>query len=299
MDTTFAKVIGRDQIASGATATSRACGFKFVPLFSGYPIVGLNPDQGAGAKGCGFTTGNSGSVEWEVEGGGVFSNGCAFSKNQNSVDFHGSCATSVGPGGTFDCQYPGQSDLFIDYPEDVKAIMPPDPCVSGGIGKPQPSSGSTFSNGVYCITNLDKLDKEDIVLDNATLYVKDPAFDLKFAGGGGFYGTATRRGGYTGSDPYENYYMIVAWNDSVDPCPDFAHGDQVIEWRGNGGGSYVGTVLAPQACLDVRGNGDPSGMHTQLIAHVVGSNGNADVYVKYNAEENHQIPYHPNISLWE
>jgi hypothetical protein len=61
----------------------------------------------------------------------------------------------------------------------------------------------------------------------------------------------------------------------------------------------VGTVLAPQACLDVRGNGDPSGMHTQLIAHVVGSNGNADVYVNYNAEENHQIPYHPNISLWE
>ena len=31
LDTTFAKVIGRNQIASGATATARACGYKLVP----------------------------------------------------------------------------------------------------------------------------------------------------------------------------------------------------------------------------------------------------------------------------
>src|SRR5690349_7172564 len=91
MKTTFSKIVGRDQIASGATATARACGYKLAPLFNGYPIVGLNPNQAAGAKGCGFTTGNSGSAEWEVVGGGVFSNGCAYSKDQNSVDFHGNC----------------------------------------------------------------------------------------------------------------------------------------------------------------------------------------------------------------
>ena len=250
-------------------------------------------------KSCGFTTGTSGSVEWEVEGGGIFSNGCVYSKNTDSVDFHGNCATSVGGAQGFDCQSPGNSDMVISYPEDVEAIMPPNPCGAGGIGISQAAHGSSpnFSNGVYCISNLDALDKKDITLDNATLYVTDPEFDLNFSGGGGFYGTATEDGGYTGSDPYEGYYMIVEMND--EPCEGFAHGEQVIEWRGNGTGTFTGTVLAPSACLDVRGNGSPNGMHTQLIAYIVGSNGNADVYINYEEDENHRIHVNPSISLLE
>jgi Flp pilus assembly protein TadG len=297
VNTTFARVLGRPQVTNAVTATSRSCGFYLAPLFNGYPIVGLNPNQAGDPKSCGFTTGTSGSVEWEVEGGGVFSNGCAFSKNAGSVNFHGDCAAAVGPAGTFDCQTSGQTSMAINYPADVDAIMPPNPCVSGGIGKAPPASGSTFEDGVYCISNLDAYDKKDITLDNATLYVTDPSFNLKFAGGGGFYGTPTRDNGYTGSDPYEGYYMIVARINT--PCPDFAHGDQVIEWRGNGTGTFTGTVLAPSACLDVRGNGSPSGMHTQLIAYIVGSNGNADVYINYVPEENRRNPVFPSIGVLE
>jgi hypothetical protein len=40
-------------------------------------------------------------------------------------------------------------------------------------------------------------------------------------------------------------------------------------------------------------------LHSQIIGWIVGSNGTADMYVNYNAEENPQIPYHPNISLLE
>lgn len=299
VNTTFARVVGREQLTTAVTATSRSCGFYIAPLFNGYPIVGLNPNQAGDAKSCGFTTGNSGSAQWEVEGGGVFSNGCAYSKDQNSVDFHGDCAASVGPAGTFDCQTPGQTSMSINYPADVDAIMPPNPCdgTPGDIGLPPPASGSTFSNGVYCISDLDSYDKKDIVLNNATLYVTDPQFNLKFAGSGGFYGSATVAGGYAGSDDYEDYYMIVTRVDP--PCPDFAHGDQVIEWRGNGGGTFTGTVLAPSACLDVRGNGDPSGMHTQLIAYIVGSNGNATVYINYVPDENRQNPVFPSITLFK
>lgn len=298
VNTTFARVIGRNLVTTAVTATSRACGFYRAPLFNGYPIVGLNPSQTLDAKSCGFTTGNSGSVEWEVEGGGIFSNGCAFSKDPGAVNFHGDCATSVGPAQGFDCQTPNQSSMHIDYPAGVDAVMPPNPCdgTPGDIGKPQ-GSGSTFVDGVYCISNLDALDKKDITLDNATLYVTDTAFNLKFAGGGGFYGSATEEDGYTGSDPYEGYYMIVTR--IATPCPDFAHGAQVIEWRGNGTGTYAGTVLAPSACLDVRGNGNPSGMNTQLIAYIIGSNGNADVYVNYNPENNRRDPVDPTIKLWK
>lgn len=296
MDTTFSKIIGRDQIASGATATARACGFKYVPLFYGNAIVGLNPNTAT----CAFDSGNSGAARWEVEGGGIFSNGCAWSKNHSSVNLNGGCVTSVGNATGFTCQNSFQTSQAIPYPAGVDAIMPPNPCdgTDGDIGKPPPASGSTFSNGVYCISDMDKYDKKDIVLDNATLYVTDMDFQLKFAGGGGFYGYPTRRGTYPGSDDFDNYYMVIARNPT--PCPRFTDKNtQVIEWRGNGGGTFYGTVLAPSACLDIRGNGDPAGMHTQIIGYNVGSNGTADVYIKYNEEENHRIPVSPSISLLE
>jgi hypothetical protein len=299
LDTTFARVFGRPQVTSAVTATSRSCGFYLAPLFNGYPIVGLNPNQAGDAKSCGFTTGNSDRVKWEVVGGGVFSNGCAFSKNPDSVDFHGNCAAAVGPAGTFDCQTPGATSKAIDYPADVDAIMPPNPCdgTPGDIGKAPPASGSEFKNGVYCISDLDAYDQEDIWLDNATLYVTDPSFNLKFAGGGGFYGSPTLHDGYTGSAPYEGYYMVVTRINT--PCPDFAHGDQVIEWRGSSSGTFYGTVLAPSACLDVRGNGNPSGLHTQLIAYIVGSNGRADVYINYDPDECRQDLVEPSITALE
>jgi len=69
--------------------------------------------------------------------------------------------------------------------------MPPNPCDGdpGDIGIWPPDTDPNFSNGVYCIANLDDYDSKDITLDNATLYVTDDKFSLKFAGGGGFFGT--------------------------------------------------------------------------------------------------------------
>jgi len=117
-------------------------------------------------------------------------------------------------------------------------------------------------------------------------------FDLKFAGSGGFYGTATQGG------DFDDYYMIVAYNPT--PCPSFtSNNTQVIEWRGNGAGSFTGTILAPSACIDLRGNADQSAMNSQIIGYIVGSNGNAEVYIKYNENENHQDPYIPAITMWE
>jgi Flp pilus assembly protein TadG len=296
MNTTFSKIIGRDKIASGATATARACGYKLVPLFDGHAVVGLS-----NSSPCAFDTGNSSSVKWKIKGSGVFSNGCAFSKDDDTVTFDPGLCVSVPPGGTvggsWDCT-PTAADGY-DWDEYVLANMPPNPCdgTPGDIGKAPPSSGSTFTNGVYCIDNFDDYDSEDITLNNATLYVTDNEFSMKFAGGGGFFGTATKAGTYAGSDPYDNYYLIV---EPAAFCTKFSDNHhQVIEWRGNGTGTFYGTFFAPSACLDLRGNGNAEGMHSQIIGWIVGSNGTADTYVNYKANENHRIPVHPNISLLE
>ncbi len=298
MNTTFSKVIGRDQIESGATATSRACGYELVPLFDGHAIVGLNNNTSPCA--FAFDTGNSGSVEWRVEGSGVFSNSCAFSKDDDTITFDpGLCVSTVG-GAAGDWNCTPQPAAAYDWDEYVLANMPPNPCdgTPGDIGKTPPASGSTFTDGVYCISNFDQYDSSDIVLDNATLYVTDDEFSLKFAGGGGFFGTATKAGTYTGSDAYDDYYMVV---EPAAFCSKFSDNtdSQVIEWRGNGTGTFYGTVFAPSACLDLRGNGTAEGMHSQIIGWIVGSNGNADVYINYKQDENHEITVHPNISLLE
>ena len=294
MNTTFGKVIGRNTIESGATATSRACGFKFVPLFDGNAVVGLNK-----ATPCAFDTGN-GNANWKVKGGGIFSNGCAFSKNDDSVTFldNGLCVSTVdGAQGQWGCT--PKPAYEYDWDDYVNAIMPPDPCDGDAddIGITPSSGQTTFSNGVYCITDMDSFTKKDITLDNATLYVKDDVFSLRFSGSGGLFGYATRRGTYPGSDDYDGYYMIV---EPAAVCTKFSDNHhQVLEWRGNGEGSFYGTIFAPSACLDLRGNGHAEGLHSQVIGWIVGSNGTADTYVNYKAEENHQIPISPSISLLE
>lgn len=288
IDNTFARVLGRDSTTSVVTATSRTCNFTIKEAFDGAAVAGLNPSTTS----CAFDSGQSNSAHWTLKGSGIFSNGCAHSKNSNSVTLDtGECVTTVGNAYNFTCMQPHQTSKAVNYPVDVLAMMPENPCdgTPGDVGLPQ-GSGSTFSNGVYCISDLDALDKKDIVLNNATLYVTDMAFSLKFAGSGGFNGSPTTSG------PFAGYYMIVAYN--PDPCPAFnAKNVQTMVLRGNSGGTFSGTIFAPSACIDIRGNGEPSGIHTQIIGYNITSNGNAEVYINYNPNPNLQNPINPTISL--
>lgn len=288
INTTFARVLGRETLGSTVTATSRGCKSTVVIPFDGAAIVGLNPST----VDCAYDSGNSNAAHWTIKGSGLFSNGCAFSKNNSSVTLDpGNCVTSVGTASNFTCANQNQTSEKVNYPADALALMPSNPCdgTPGDVGLPQ-GSGSTFTNGVYCISDMDALDKEDIVLNNATLYVTDMVFDLKFAGSGGFNGTPSTSGEFAG------YYMVVAYNPNA--CPDFnAKNVQTMVLRGNSGGTFSGTILAPSACIDVRGNGEPSGVHTQIISYNITSNGDAEVYINYQANPDLNTPVDPTIAF--
>jgi hypothetical protein len=91
--------------------------------------------------------------------------------------------------------------------------------------------------------------------------------------------------------------MIVEFNPS-NPCRDFnAHGVQTMVLRGNSSGTFSGTILAPSACLDVRGNGETSGINTQLIAYNVTSNGNGEVFIQYSPNPDLFDPFEPSITF--
>jgi hypothetical protein len=290
VSTTFARILGKTQLTNVVSATARGCGYIVAGLFPGKAIVSLNPTTDI--HNCAYDSGSSNSAHWTVTGGGIFSNGCAISKDNDSVTLDpGECVTAVSGASGFTCQQTDDTQA-IHYPADALAMMPPNPCdgTVGDVGI-QPSSGqTTFTNGVYCISNMDALDSKDIILSNATLYVTDTDFNLKFAGGGGFSGTPTSSG------TYSNYYMVIAM--AASPCPSFtSQNAQVINYRGNGSGDLKGTILAPSACIDLRGNGTTDNINSQLIGYNVSSNGTADIYINYREQDNHQNPYEPSVSL--
>lgn len=290
----FAPVVGIAQTHNCVEAIAYARSAAIVPLFDGNAIVGLNPSTST----CGIDTGNSNAKSWTLTGGGAFSNGCFSHPNGTLNVPSDKCITAVGSamisgGGTHACVQSNQTAKKYAYPTDVLALMPPNPCtgaitgtapnqVYAGGGKVAASGQTTFSNGVYCVSDMDYFTKKDIILNNATLYVTDTSFSIKFAGGGGFAGTATT----TADSPYQGYYMIIAMAPSAESNPLTYDCDQDLDFRGNGSTAIVGTVFAPSACIDYRGNSTGGLNRSQVIGFDVTTNGNATVTVDYNQADN-------------
>lgn len=288
--TSFAPVIGISQVKNTTSATTLGCKSHLAPPFYGNAVVALNPDPNTNS----FSA--WGASNWTIYGGGVFSNANALGKGSNVVFPGGQCVTSVLTAQGFPCP-PNQNanGQKINYPTDVTKIMPPDPCIPGGAGIPAPASpgkGGTanFDNGVYCVSDLTSFSGVDIVLNNATLYVTAPTFDLKFAGKGGFSGTAPTSGDFAG------YFIVIPLHNP--PCPSFtSNNSQVIEFRGNGLGDITGSVMAPSVCIDYRGNSLGYNVNSQIIGYNVTTNGNANVVVNYNTKDVHKNPVLPTVTL--
>jgi hypothetical protein len=298
VDTTFARVIGRNMLVNTVSATAIGCDFYRKALFNGDAIVGLKPDT---TGGCAIDTGNSNAKSWTTRGGGVFSNSCLEHPNGTLNIPNDKCITTVGyahtgGGGTHSCvQQNLGAEAAYAFPTDITALMPPDPCtgtITNGryaAGGKVPANGqTTFDNDIFCISDFSTLNAH-IVLNNATLYVTDESFSTRFNGGGntGFFGTATSSGVYQG------YYLIVKLlsKAAADRC------DQYFDFRGNGNLQLVGTILAPSTCLDYRGNSTGYSTHSQMIFYQFTGNGNATIDVTYQADENHKVPVNPSITL--
>ena len=286
LNTYFAPIVGIRTMTNKVNATTRACGTYIAPIFGGNAIVSLNPDP----DDCAFTS-DTGNAEWIITGGGIFSNGCAVGKYNITLDSD-QCVNAVEGATGMDniCTTPAApyDQIYIDD------IMPPNPCISGGVGKPQPApSGGIveLNNGVYCITDFDDYDSKDIILNNATLYVTDEEFNLKFSGGGGFSGTPTQTGDFS------SYFMVIAPLPVGQECDSFTSMDnQVVNYRGNASGEPYGTILAPTACIDLRGNGTAD-VNGQIIGFNVSANGDANTTINYVEDQIRRQAVTPTIEL--
>jgi len=316
LDTTLARVIGRNEITNAVTATTHVCRPDPRSVVEGNAIVGCNTNNAPDPNHpCGLDTGSSASDTWNITGGGIHSNGCITHKNGTlnipNTPPNQKCISTAGDGSGNDTSGGGaHSCVEVNRPSlNCDALMPPDPCTGTpdptgrypGGGKIATSPQVTFDNDIYCLADIDYFDGELVRINNATLYVTDLDFSVKYTGAkdtGGFIGTATRAGTDPGNwdEEYAGFAMIVAIQSP--PCVKFQTDDQALALRGNSGGTLTGTILAPSACIEMRGTSGWS-LNGQVIGYTVTSNGTAGLNVNFNPDNNPFKPVNGNLSLWE
>ena len=299
VDTYFAKVVGVSQTQSCVEAIARVKPRSTGPAFYGNAVVGLNP------TGTSFQA-QSNAQQWTIKGGGIFANNNALDEHTTVVFPDGDCVTAVGTPTGFACGGSGgNTNLKFEFPDDILPLLPPIPACSGtaykgadnkfheqtgheGRGSTLPASFSLddypFSAGLYCITSANAGNIHETVYGSeVTFYINDNNFEIKYNGGGAFSATATTSGPYKG--------ILMFSNITPTPCT------QNVEFRGNGASGNVGTIFLPSACIDWRGNSAADLDRVQLIGYEVVSNGNANISINYDENEQYKVSIPPEVEF--
>lgn len=305
--TWFAPVVGVKEVKNTVAATTRACPAAWVPPFNGAAVVGLNPN------GISVTSGTSGSVKWKLNGGGIFANNNAFTKTGTSITFSpaGTCVEAVGTASNFGCTpvLQNQTAKKYNYPADIIEMLPPIPTCqgtahAGADGKihvdSDPALAATgsvvnglehnFAPGLYCIDGLSGMITMNTCTTgtDVTLYIRSNGyFDAKYTANHGCVAIqAPATGTYAGIAIFS--HITPSSYNTPPTCT------QNFEFRGQGAMNNKGTIFLPSACIDWRGTSSGNNMKSQLIGFQVSSNGDADVTINYDPNDNYNI-LHPNI----
>jgi len=304
--TTFARVIGREQVTNRVLASTRACGSYNGPPFDGNAIVSLAPD-GTGYEG-------NGNADWIIEGGGIFANSSSF------IAAHcQSAATSITvPSVTVvgDVSW-GNCDMNISGSTDVDAtqlsysnyssLFPREPACngtatnSGGQWHPQTGADGSrvefeggdmdFAPGLYCVTNETVGPYHgELTGSEVTFYIMSYEFEMKFDGeGNSFNASAPTSGDYKG--------VLMYLAPRVDGNGNLLPSDQALDLRGNGDGDIIGTIIAPSAYVTMFGNSGSGALNSQIIAYLIDSGGTADIHIAYNSDDNYQAALPMTLTL--
>ncbi|MDP1545169.1 MAG: hypothetical protein Q8L87_04030, partial [Anaerolineales bacterium] len=300
-NTTFANVVGVQQVTNVVSATTRSCGTYIAPIFDGNAIVSLAP------SGRGFEA--IGTPKWIINGGGIFSN----STSCPSVYRNGAATVSL-PGG-HGITTPGCAQGLNGIPTisgssvpqytwaQYQSLLPRTPACNGtatkvdGVWYPQANTdGSTvafsgdmvFSSGLYCVTNSPGPYHGEISGTGVTFYVMSANFNMKFNGGGNLTATAPNAGDYAG--------VLMYLAPQVDSNGNLQN-TQDIDLKGNGNASFVGSIIAPSADIEMHGNSGTKGFESQIIGYQVDTGGGATIAITYNAGNNYQAAQPMEIML--
>jgi Flp pilus assembly protein TadG len=307
VSTWFAPVVGVKEVKNTVTATTRACPAVWAPPFNGAAVVGLDPN------GTSVTSGTSGAVKWKLKGGGIFANNDAFTKTGTSITFTpaGTCVEAVGTASNFGCTpvLQNQTAKKYNYPTDIIEMLPPIPtctgtAYTGADGKvhvdsdaAKAATGSVvndidhdFAPGLYCVDIPSGMNTYSGCTQGVgvTLYIRsDGPFTVKYKAATGCVAIqAPTTGAYAGIAIFS--HITPSSYNTPPTCT------QNFEFRGQGAMNNKGTIFLPSACIDWRGTSSGDNMKSQLIGFQVSSNGDADVAINYDPDDNYNI-LQPNV----
>lgn len=291
-ETTFAKIIGRDELTTKVEATSRV--YPKETLAFGNGIASLS--NSCGSIG-GITVIGTGSID--VIGAGIFANSCL--TGSGAIDI-------VVDGGQiryFTAYSPPSSGSISPAPIQVTERLPPftvpvPDCTkvpyydspvsvnSGGTIDPGNYSRIKLSSkdtlimnpGLYCMTgDFTTTGQAHVIGNGVTLYFVNGTFDTA--------GTSI--------------INMQAPNCETSLCgvPPAIRGiliymspsnNSKIKFTGTSESEFMGTIFAPGGSIDVTGSGDVVTLNTQLIANKVNVSGNANISLNLNGAEIYQTP---------
>jgi hypothetical protein len=298
VDTYFAGVVGRDRITNVVNAVARTKLPEIVELLKGSAVVSLAPSSDCNNKKSFWV---HGEATLDITGGGVFVNSnhpsCALFQNGNgSIRISDGYPISVVGGASiqkvqlFTPQVTvGASPMSYPPPftmpkfgcsKEAEVSVDGSSMSPGNWGGDFPPEGVThLGSGVYCLN--DGMNITGSLQGNNVVF-KVEAGEVRFSKSADIILNAPNSGNLAGLLiflPMDNNSKVVL--------------------NGGPGSSIKGTILAPASPILIKGMESQTGFHSQIIGYTVEADGNSNVVIVYNDEQNYDSMTMPELQLSE
>lgn len=302
VQTYFARVVGVQQITNTVEATSRSKLPEITEILNGAAVISLAPTSEC-EKEHKRSFWVHGEATLDITGGGVFVNSnnptCAFmSFGSGSIRIRDDNQIMVVGGASIQKPHlltPGVTVGASQIPYPPPFFMPKVGCgnkiaqvsedgtrMSDGAWDDEfPPPGVTdLESGVYCLNDGFVVTGGTLRGNNVTFVVDQG--EVRFAGSADIQINAPNNGNNAGLliyVPIENNSKVVL----------------------NGGTEAVfkGTILAPGSRIIINGNSSTTGFHSQIIGYTVEADGNSNVVIIYNDEQNYDALTMPEVQFSE
>jgi hypothetical protein len=297
VDTYFARVVGRDRITNVVQAVARIRPAEIKELMNGNAVVSLAPSSDCNNNKSFWV---HGEATLDITGGGVFVNSnnpdCAlFTNGSGSIRIRDEHTINIVGGasiqkpqlltpsvtvGASPVGYP--PPFFLPKFGCAKEAMVSEDGTSmsaGAWGDEFPPEGVThLGAGVYCLGNgmhitgnlegnnvVFKVDRGEVRFSSADIILNAP--------------NSGHNAGLLIFLPMDNRSKVVL--------------------NGGPGSAIKGTILAPASPIIIKGMDSPRGFHSQIIGYTVEADGNSNVVIVYNDEQNYDSMSQPELQLSE
>ena len=297
--TYVASVVGWRELKNTVTAVSRTKPSEIREILSGQAVISLAPKSNCMNEVSFYV---HGEATLDITGGGVFVNSsndqCAFiQKGSGSIRIRDNHRINVV--GTASIQKPqlltpGVTVGVVPFSYPPPFFMPKVGCgdkeaqvsedgttmSAGSWGEEFPPPGVTHLDaGVYCLDHGITI-TNDLEGSNVVLKVEDG--DVHFNGSANIILDAPNNGEYKGLLLY---------------MPMDNHGKLVL--NGGADSKIKGTILAPAAEVHINGNDSRTGFRSQIIGYTIDVDGDSNVVITYEDDQNFNTLTMPEVQLAE